>query len=405
VTESAFRPTDRAITVAMAIFFFSFGFQSAIWVVRIPEVRELVHVNTAILGILFLVGALGAMSSLMAAPLVIARWSTRAGVWSGFVFYALGSIGAAWALVTGNPILLGISNFVSGIGAGLADVSVNVESAELEKRAGRALLPQLHGSFSFGTLAGALMGFVTISTHFPLPLQNVVIAVLFLLILVFCYRYIPRGTGQTRGEHAQAEPTPAGERRRNWKNPRLVLLGLAIFGGSVAEGGANDWLALAMVDDYRIPGEIAAITFAVLVGAMTVARLAGGKLVDKFGRVATLRSFAIVGLIGVLLVILGAPVAWVAWVGAALWGFGVALVFPVIISASADGPNSSSRVAVVTAFGYSAFLVAPPLLGFIAQTIGLLNMFWVFIGLLGLLFIASGASRPLTDNLSKTMQR
>jgi MFS family permease len=153
-----------------------------------------------------------------------------------------------------------------------------------------------------------------------------------------------------------------------------------------------------MVDDYKIPGQTAAITFAVLVATMTIARLSGGKLIDRFGRVRTLRFFAVLGLAGVLLVILGAPVAWIAWVGAALWGFGVALVFPVIISAAADGPNSSSRVAVVTAFGYSAFLVAPPLLGFLAQSIGLLNMFWVFIGLLGLLFIAAGAAKPLRDN-------
>lgn len=390
--------SDRAVTIAMAVFFFTFGFSSAIWVVRIPEVRALVHVNTAILGILFLTGAIGALLSLIAAPLVISRLSTRAGVWMGFTCYAVGIAGAGFALIVGNPYLLGISNFVSGIGAGLADVSVNVESAELEKRAGRALLPQLHGAFSFGTLAGALLGSLTIAWAFPLAAQSFAVGVFFLAVLAIFYRYIPRGTGQTHGDNATVEKALPGEKCKNWSNPRLIFLGLAIFGGSVAEGGANDWLALAMVDDYKIPGQTAAITFAVLVATMTIARLSGGKLIDRFGRVRTLRFFAVLGLAGVLLVILGAPVAWIAWVGAALWGFGVALVFPVIISAAADGPNSSSRVAVVTAFGYSAFLVAPPLLGFLAQSIGLLNMFWVFIGLLGLLFIAAGAAKPLRDN-------
>jgi fucose permease len=390
--------SDRAITVAMAVFFFTFGFSSAIWVVRIPEVRALVHVNTAILGILFLTGAIGALLSLIAAPLVISRLSTRAGVWMGFTCYAVGTAGAGFALIIGDPYVLGISNFVSGIGAGLADVSVNVESAELEKRAGRALLPQLHGAFSFGTLAGALLGSLTISWSFPLATQSFTVGIFFLAVLALFFRYIPRGTGQTHGEHATAERALPGEKRKNWSNPRLILLGLAIFGGSVAEGGANDWLALAMVDDYKISGQTAAITFAVLVAAMTITRLSGGTLIDRFGRVRTLRFFAVLGLAGVLLVILGAPLAWVAWVGAALWGVGVALVFPVIISAAADGPNSSSRVAVVTAFGYSAFLVAPPLLGFLAQSIGLLNMFWVFIGLLGLLFVAAGAAKPLQDN-------
>jgi MFS family permease len=149
-----------------------------------------------------------------------------------------------------------------------------------------------------------------------------------------------------------------------------------------------------MVDDYKIAAEQAALTFAVLVGAMTIVRFAGGKLVDRFGRVAVLRTFGFAGILGVLLVILGAPSPLLAWTGAALWGAGVALAFPLLLSAAADGENSSGRVAVVTAFGYAAFLVAPPLLGFLAQAIGLLNMFWVFTGLIGLLVIFAGAAKP-----------
>lgn len=386
---------SRALVFALGCFFFIFGLSGAAWVVRIPQIREVVNVDVATLGILFLTGSIGAMLSLAVAGRVVARFSTRVTLVLGFALMLAGGAVSITALFLGNALILGIGSFMSGLGAGLSDVGVNVEGAALEKRQGRSLMPQLHGAFSLGTLAGALLGSLAISVGLPVTIQTIAINILFVIVLVGMIRYIPRGTGQSHGEHATEEAVSAAERRANWTNPRLVFLGLAIFGASVAEGGANDWLALAMVDDYKIAGEQAALTFAVLVGAMTIVRFSGGKLVDRFGRPAVLRTFGVAGILGVLFVILGAPNPAVAWIGAALWGAGVALAFPLLLSAAADGENSSGRVAVVTAFGYAAFLVAPPLLGFLGQAIGLLNMFWVFTGLIGLLVIFAGAAKPI----------
>lgn len=393
---------SRALTFALVCFFFSFGFSGAAWVVRIPQIREVIHVDVATLGILFLTGSIGAMLSLAVAGRVVSRHGTRVTIAIGFVLMLSGGAVSISALFMGNPLVLGVGSFISGLGAGLSDVGVNVEGAALEKRQGRSLMPQLHGAFSLGTLAGALAGALAIAIGLPVTTQTIGVNLMFVVVLVTMIRFIPRGTGQSHGEHATEPVITKAERRANWTNPRLVFLGLAIFGASVAEGGANDWLALAMVDDYAIPAREAALTFAVLVGAMTIVRLSGGKLVDRFGRTAVLRSFGVAGILGVLLVILGAPSPMIAWTGAALWGAGVALAFPLLLSAAADGENSSGRVAVVTAFGYSAFLVAPPLLGFLGQAIGLLNMFWVFTGLIGLLVIFAGAAKPLVTNASRS---
>ena len=388
-------PSPRSLLVALVSFFFIFGVSGAAWVVRIPQIRELVHVDVATLGILFLTGSIGAMISLSQAGRIVARFGTRIAITLGFAFMIAGGTVSILSLFLGNPFILGIGSFIGGLGVGVADVGVNVEGAALEKRQGRSIMPQLHGAFSLGTLGGALAGTLAISLSVSVAVQTIAINVIFLIALVTLIRFIPVGTGQTHGENATEKPETPAERRANWRNPRLVFLGLAIFGASVAEGGANDWLALSMVDDYKIAAEQAALTFAVLVGAMTIVRFAGGKLVDRFGRSATLRFFGFAGIVGVLLVILGAPNPFMAWTGAALWGAGVALAFPLLLSAAADGENSSGRVAVVTAFGYAAFLVAPPLLGFLAQAIGLLNMFWVFTGLLGLLVIFASSAKPL----------
>ena len=57
----------------------------------------------------------------------------------------------------------------------------------------------------------------------------------------------------------------------------------------------------------------------------------------------------------------------VAIAGAALWGLGVSLGFPVGMSAAGDDPHAAGRVSVVASIAYVAFLAGPPLIGFLAD--------------------------------------
>ena len=132
-----------------------------------------------------------------------------------------------------------------------------------------------------------------------------------------------------------------------------------VLGFAFTEGSANDWMAVAMVDGYGTTEAVGAIGFGVFVAAMTVARMFGGAALERFGRVATLRATAVLGLAGLLLVLLGGS-APVAIAGAVLWGFGAALGFPVGMSAAADDPERAAvRVSVVSSIGYTAFLAGP----------------------------------------------
>ena len=63
----------------------------------------------------------------------------------------------------------------------------------------------------------------------------------------------------------------------------------------------------------------------------------------------------------------------VAYAGAALWGVGASLGFPVGMSAAADDPeHAGARVAVVSTIGYLAFLAGPPVVGLVGQHSGVL---------------------------------
>jgi fucose permease len=199
------------------------------------------------------------------------------------------------------------------------------------------------------------------------------------------------------GEHAVAanDHSKSWQGRLSiWRDPRTLLIGLIVLGMAFAEGSANDWLALATVDGYFVANEVGAIMFGVFVTAMTIGRLVGVLFLDRFGRVPVLRGSALLAMVGLLIFIFGGPNVWIAVVGVTFWGLGSALGFPVGMSAAADDPKTAAaRVSAVATIGYVAFLIGPPLLGFLGQHFGLLNSLLVVLVLVTVAGVASGSAR------------
>lgn len=391
--EQVLAPLNQRIVINF-VYFLIFGFGGASWLVRLPEVREYIGVSTAILGWVLFAGSVGAMTSLLLSGRFISRYGARTAVVVGFTTLACGQIVQALSLLSSAEWGVAVGGLIAGLGYGIGDVGINVEGASLEKERGRSLLPQLHGAYSLGALAGAGLGTMFILISFPLTLQMILIAVVTTVIALATFRKMPSETGKQISSNA--EPV---KHVRVPLTKRILFLGLGIMGLSLAEGGANDWLALSVVDDYGLNTTTAGITFAIMTAAMVITRFTGGKLVDKYGRVFALRTLGIGGVIGILIVILS-PTIYLGWVGAALWGAGVALGFPLFISAAADGENSSARVAAVTSFGYVAFLVGPPLLGFLGQSWGLLNMFYLLAFFVACAVLFAGEAKPLSEDAS-----
>lgn len=173
----------------------------------------------------------------------------------------------------------------------------------------------------------------------------------------------------------------------------MLLIGLVMLGMSFAEGSANDWIAQAVVDGYdRLPA-VGAAVYAVFVLAVTAARFLGGPLIDRFGRVASLRVSAGIGVLGLLFFIFGGQF-WLAVIGAGLWGIGCALGFPVGMSAAAEHPTeSAARVSAVAMMGYLAFLAGPPLIGLLGEHFGLLYALIPVLILMVVAFAAAPATR------------
>ncbi|HDR7024148.1 TPA: MFS transporter, partial [Escherichia coli] len=90
--------------------------------------------------------------------------------------------------------------------------------------------------------------------------------------------------------------------------------------------------------------------------------------------------------------------AWVAGVSVVLWGLGASLGFPLTISAASDtGPDAPTRVSVVATTGYLAFLVGPPLLGYLGEHYGLRSAMLVVLALVILAaIVAKAVAKPDT---------
>src|SRR4029079_10954893 len=103
-------------------------------------------------------------------------------------------------------------------------------------------------------------------------------------------------------------PADEGERRsplKAWTEPRTLLIGLFVFAAAFTEGTGNDWLGVAVIDGYDAAAALGALTFAIFLAAMTLGRWFGPGLIDRHGRVLTVRMFGALALAGPRLGALG----------------------------------------------------------------------------------------------------
>jgi MFS family permease len=115
---------------------------------------------------------------------------------------------------------------------------------------------------------------------------------------------------------------------------------------------------------------------------------------DKFGRVLVLRVLFAAALIGSLLFVFGGPVG--AYFGAAIWGLGSSLGFPVGMSAASDDPKrAAARISVVSTIGYCAFLAGPPVVGFLGEEVGILMALVAVGAMSALAFVLVPVAKPL----------
>jgi MFS family permease len=376
---------------AMFIVFAACGFALAAWVSRTPAVRDLLGASTGHMGWLIFAIAAGAIVGLVSAGALIGRFGARPVIRVALLTAAAGLVVVAVGAGMASSAVVFAGLIVFGLGFGTCDVSMNVAGAANERAVGRTVMPIFHALYSIGTLTGAALGVLATFLGISVSVHLGVAAVIVVLAVIPAVRLVPEGVGRTG--FSQPRLTTA-ERLAVWKDPRTLLIGLMVLGMGFAEGAAEDWLPLATVDGYGVSESVGAALFGIFVVAMTIGRLFGVLLIDRFGRVTTLRASALVAAVGLVITIFG-PSAVTAAVGIALWGLGASLGLPVGMSAAADDARTASaRVSATATVGYAAFLFGPPVLAMLGEHVGLLHSFVAVLALVVVAGLIAPAVRP-----------
>ncbi len=368
------------------------GLGLASWITRTPAVRDALHASTAEMGIVLFGLSVGSMLGVLSSGALVRHFSTRPiiAVGPSIMGVGVGVIGISAAATSSPGVFTGLMLF--GLGMGMGEIAINVEGAAIETAMGKPLMPVLHGTFSLGTVIGAAVGIALSAIDFPVFWHLIAAVVVIGMTMVWATPGIAAGTG-VRARTPRHAAAPRVRRPSVWRDRRVIMIALVMLAIAFAEGSANDWLPLLMVDGHGVSPALGSMVFAGFAVMMTIGRFAGGPIVERFGRAAVLQTSALLAIAGILTVIL-APNAIVAGIAAALWGLGASLGFPVAISAAGDDPDrAAERVSAVATSGYIAFLVGPPLLGFLGEEFGLRSAMYAVVALLVVAVFAAGATR------------
>ena len=357
---------------ATYVAFFGAGFAFATWASRIPQIRDLLDLGSAELGLVLLSVAVGSLVALPLSGAIVNRWGSRRTVAANALlltvaFLALAAGTAASSL--GIPVVV-LSLFLLGFANGAWDVAMNVQGARVERMLGRSVMPRLHAAFSLGTVGGALVGAAMVALAVSVPVHLAAVALLAVLVVPRSVRaFVP-------DEREEPDGSDAGDRRSfltSWREPRTLLVGLVVLTFALAEGIGNDWIGVALIDGYGTASAAGALGFAVFLTAMTTGRWFGPGLLDRYGRVTVIRCCVGLALLGLGLFV-ASPWVALAFAGLLLWGLGASLGFPVGMSAAADEEeHAASRVSVVASIGYCAFLTGPPIIGMLGEQVTVLR--------------------------------
>jgi len=377
--------TVRRAMIATYVAFAGAGVVLASWASRIPQVRDRLHLEPSSLGLVLLAVATGSLVSLPLSGPMIARFGSRRVVATSTSLFGVALTTVALGYRVGvAPVVVGL--FLFGFAAGAWDVAMNVHGAFVEQHLGRSIMSRFHAGFSLGTVGGALIGAAMVACGVSVTVHLMVVALVVAAAVVGATTRFLAEHDQPATAHDDAPvDTPAtasspslsgsdGDAGRrgafaSWREPRTLLIGLFVLAFAFAEGVANDWIAVAVIDSHHVAQAVGTLAFAVFLASMTIGRWFGPALLDGHGRVAVVRTIALLGIAGTILFVL-APMTWLALGGAVLWGLGASLGFPVGMSAGADEPAlAAGRVSVISSIGYCAFLTGPPLIGFLGDHI------------------------------------
>jgi MFS family permease len=345
--------------------FFLYSFCMGGFFPRLAEIQRGMGVGEGALGLALIGVAAGTLISLTFGAHVIERMGhRRVLIWILPVlplFYALASLAA-------TPVQMFLCLFPAGVLVGAVEVVVNLEADRAEHQSGRRLMNRSHAFWSIGFFSaaalGALMAYLGVSPQWHLA-GVVLLSVLGTVVLLGKFEAAPLRAADH--DHADAVAP-----RFATPSAAILVLVVVTLPAMVLEGAGFDWSAIYMRDVFGSSAFLGGVAVATGAAAQALTRFFADGFVERHSPVVVARLLLTVLALGCALVSFSA-LPWLSLLGFALMGVGSSAIFPLAMSAAAqrhDRP-STVNVAALAQTAFVSFLLAPPLLGLVAQQFGI----------------------------------
>lgn len=360
--------------LSVAALFFLEGLCFATWGARIPAIQQQLGLSEAQLGSALFVIPVGLILSMPLTSWLISLFGTKRMLEFSILLYGLALVTLGLANTT--PLLVA-ALFLFGLSSNAVNTTVNTQAVAVESLYGKSIMASFHGIWSTGGFTGAALGTLMIAANIT-PAQHfifVFIVVFFGALMTF-RSLVP----DFHGFQSKANKQPIFV----WPGKDLLQLGLIAFCSMTCEGAMFDWSGVYFKKVVLAEHALVGVGYTAFMSTMAGTRFVADRFLHKYGLKRVLQWSGSVAATGYLVAVLF-PYLITATIGFLLIGCGVSAVIPFVFGAAGRSKtvHPSTAIAAVSTIGFIGFLVAPPLIGWIAQLTSLRVSFLV-IALAGL---------------------
>jgi hypothetical protein len=262
-------------------------------------------------------------------------------------------------LLATSPYMLGAILFVFGACNGVMDVSMNAHGVAVERTLSKPIMSSLHGGWSVGGFVSAALVVIAGAAGVDPRVESLAVGIFLWLAALWITGKLGSASAHSEGGGGLALPS----------RPVLLIGGLC-FLVMLTESGIADWSGIYLRHDAGASTAAAAMAFTGFSLGMAVARLGGDALNQRLGTGRLLRGgMALVALALGAALLIGETVP--AVVGFAICGLGIANGVPLLFSAAGRLDPPAPSLAAAFTLGYTGFIVGPPVIGILADQVGL----------------------------------
>jgi predicted MFS family arabinose efflux permease len=361
ITDIVAWPRGRLEQLSTRIAFFIAGFVMAAWAPLVPYAKARAGIDDGVLGLILLCLGVGSIVTMPLAGALAARFGCRLVI---AVPALLLCLTLPLLATVASPPMLVTAVVIFGVGVGAIDVAINIQAIIVERASGRSMMSGFHGQYSLGGIAGAagvtaLLG----AGSSPLAATLCVSAAIVVLLAMAAPHMLPYGARR----EGPAFAVPHGF---------VLFIGVLCFVVFLTEGAVLDWSAVFLSSARGLQTSHAGFGYAAFAITMTVGRITGDRIVQRFGGTNVIVFGGLCAALGFAVAAL-APFWQTALLGFALVGVGCSNVVPVLFTSVGRQKVMPEHVAVpaITTLGYAGILAGPALIGLVATAASLSTAF------------------------------